>query len=41
MLQERGWRKDGRQRVWRLCIAAVVEGKEVEGWKLVSTAPLL
>jgi hypothetical protein len=37
-VQERGWRKDGRKRV-----RVIVEGRgrEVEGWKLLSTAPLL
>jgi hypothetical protein len=30
-MQERGWRKDGRKRVWRLYVAAIVEGKGSRG----------
>jgi hypothetical protein len=30
-VQERGWRKDGRKRVGRLYIAAIVEGKGRRG----------
>jgi hypothetical protein len=30
-VQERGWRKDGRKRVKRLYIAAIVEGKGSRG----------
>jgi hypothetical protein len=29
--QERGWRKDGRKRVGRLYVVAIVEGKENRG----------
>jgi hypothetical protein len=30
-VQARGWRKEGRMRVWRLYIAAIVEGKGGRG----------
>jgi hypothetical protein len=33
IVQERGWRKDGRMRVGRLYVAAIVEGKGSRGMK--------